>query len=315
MFITDIQPEPKHIEDKIKVIQLSRASQPFFASVLEEKFIDTITKMEKVILEDPGRRGIVNLYQESDLLKAVLALSHAKTVAVTTGFPVRPVCPADNTELDVKAETDGLPGALSICQALLTLGKEVILIFDSDSVNLYKSCVNHMTEEGVFQSPIDVISSIKALEMCQGEKEVPWDCLVAIERAGKASDGSYRTMHAKTLIVESLDDVFVKALSNPLVSTIGIGDGGNELGMGKVYKAVVDHVQFGDEIGCVTISDYLIAAGVSNWAGYAISLGLYVVSCCSPVHWRYRNYGVDADTTPKFDVKDFLPTANQVAYA
>lgn len=32
--------------------------------------------------------------------------------------------------------------------------------------------------------------------------------------------------------------------------TIGIGDGGNECGMGKVYDLVVEHVPLGEHIAC-----------------------------------------------------------------
>ena len=67
----------------MEIIEL--VQEPFFASVLESKSVELISKMEKVILEDPGKRGVAHLFQESDLLKSVLILSHADRVAVTTG--------------------------------------------------------------------------------------------------------------------------------------------------------------------------------------------------------------------------------------
>jgi len=55
--------------------------------------------------------------------------------------------------------------------------------------------------------------------------------------------------------------------------TISIGDGGNELGMGKVIDKIIDNpkISNGDQIGCIVAADYLIAASVSNWGGYALS--------------------------------------------
>jgi hypothetical protein len=54
------------------------------------------------------------------------------------------------------------------------------------------------------------------------------------------------------------------------IKFIGIGDGGNELGMGKVIQHVYTHIPLGEKIGCVLKADYLIAASVSNWGAYAL---------------------------------------------
>lgn len=41
----------------------------------------------------------------------------------------------------------------------------------------------------------------------------------------------------------------------------GIGDGGNELGMGKVKEAVRRHIKNGDVIACDVEADFTIVAG------------------------------------------------------
>jgi hypothetical protein len=53
-------------------------------------------------------------------------------------------------------------------------------------------------------------------------------------------------------------------------SSTGIGDGGNEAGMGCVVEAVRAHIPRGDTIACVTPADHLITAGVSNWGGWGL---------------------------------------------
>lgn len=309
MFLTDVRNQLSSVEDRADIVQLSRQDQPYFASVLETKSVNVLLKLEKCVLDDPGERGVIHLYTESDLVKSVLALSHASRVAITTGFPV-------HTHLDVKEETDGLPGALSICQSLLALGKEVVLISDSGTQTLFESCVDHMVREGSLKSSVQVIPCSKAMEMwtAASSDAPPWDCLVAIERAGWGKDKIHRTMAGKPLSVDPVDDIFIMALSNPLVSTVAIGDGGNELGMGKVYDQVVKHIPLGGEIANATPADFAIASGVSNWAGYALSLGLYVVSS-SPMHWRYRNHAIDANQPPSLNRDDFIPTADQVSYS
>ena len=308
MFLTDIRNQQGSVPtDKADIVQLSRQDQPYFASVLETKSVNLLLKLEKCLLDDPGKRGVVHLYTKSDLVKSVLALSHASKVAITTGFPV-------HTHLDVKEETDGLPGALSICQGLLALGKEVVMISDSENQTLFESCIDHMVKEGSLNSSVQVLPCSRATEIWKAASSdtPPWDCLVAIERVGWGKDKIHRTMKAKPLSVDPVDDIFVMALSNPLVSTVAIGDGGNELGMGKVYDQVVKHIPLGETIANATPADFVIASGVSNWAGYALSLGLHVASS-SPVHWRYRNHAIDANHPPSLNRADFVPTASQVS--
>lgn len=43
----------------------------------------------------------------------------------------------------------------------------------------------------------------------------------------------------------------------------GVGDGGNELGMGKVKEAVKKHIRNGDVIACDVEADFAIIAGES----------------------------------------------------
>jgi len=305
MLITDQPARPTPVAVDIEIVEL--VQQPFFVSVLETDLLDLFSKMEKVILDDPGRRGVAHLFQKSDLLKSVLLLSHADKVAVTTGFPVR-------EEEEVKEETDGLPGAISICQALQALNKEVSLLCDDSTVRLYQSCADHMIGLGALKSTIKVLSYSEALHLVNKSKDPPWDVLVAIERAGRNKHGSHCSMTGRTVVVDPMDDIFITLGSHPLVSTIGIGDGGNELGMGKVYDSVIRHIPNGEVIACKTSCDFVIAAGVSNWAGLAVALGLYVVSR-SPAHWRYRNYALDADSPPDWTLESFVSTDEQVTIA
>merc|ERR1719330_1440974 len=62
---------------------------------------------------------------------------------------------------------------------------------------------------------------------------------------------------------------------------IAIGDGGNELGMGKVIDKIRTNpkISNGDLIGAVTSADHLIAASVSNWGGYALAAACALVKC------------------------------------
>jgi hypothetical protein len=59
------------------------------------------------------------------------------------------------------------------------------------------------------------------------------------------------------------------------VPTIGIGDGGNELGMGKIpWDVIRRNIPNGGQIACRVPTDHLIVAGVSNWGAYALAAGV-----------------------------------------
>jgi hypothetical protein len=103
--------------------------------------------------------------------------------------------------------------------------------------------------------------------------------VLAIERPGRAFDGNCYSMRGEVLtdLVPNSDLLFIEAKKKN-ITTIAIGDGGNEMGMNKVRREVVKNVNNGDKICSVTSADCLIVAGVSNWGGYAISAALSLLS-------------------------------------
>jgi hypothetical protein len=74
------------------------------------------------------------------------------------------------------------------------------------------------------------------------------------------------------------------ANKNLPITTIGIGDGGNEIGMGSFAWEMLTDAVGGelDAVGggpaarivCRTATDHTLIAGVSNWAGYALALAV-----------------------------------------
>jgi hypothetical protein len=57
---------------------------------------------------------------------------------------------------------------------------------------------------------------------------------------------------------------------------ISIGDGGNEVGMGKVKALVEQHITNGDKIAANTYCDHLIVSDTSNFGGYALVFAIIV---------------------------------------
>ena len=61
----------------------------------------------------------------------------------------------------------------------------------------------------------------------------------------------------------------------PGVVTIGIGDGGNEIGMGKLpWEVLRANIVLGGKIACRVPTQHLLVAGTSNWGAYALAAGL-----------------------------------------
>jgi len=92
---------------------------------------------------------------------------------------------------------------------------------------------------------------------------------VAIERAGVSGSGEYFTMRGKQMghLVAPLDALMATSGAR---TTTGIGDGGNEAGMGKVLSLVHAHIPLGSTIASITKADNLLVAGVSKWGGWGL---------------------------------------------
>ena len=62
--------------------------------------------------------------------------------------------------------------------------------------------------------------------------------------------------------------------------SIGIGDGGNEVGMGKIYNELLleSSIPNVKDIACIVPTTYNIASSVSNWGGYALACAITIYS-------------------------------------
>ena len=104
--------------------------------------------------------------------------------------------------------------------------------------------------------------------------------VLALERPGPTYDGTFRTMRGIDISShhEAVHAKYVADAVLPGVVTIGIGDGGNEIGMGKISpKIMTANIPSGAAVHCRIGTDYLIVAGVSNWGAYALAAGVALV--------------------------------------
>jgi len=212
-----------------------------------------ISAIENLISRDPARRNIFGLVQPGHLRLASLSLLKAERVLIASGFPVL------SKKVD---ETDGPPGALALGEALQRLGIETAYLTDRLSAPLLSA----IGAKPLLPFTPDLLDGQRASH------------LVAVERPGRARDGRYYNMFGRDIshLTEPLDQLFLEAEERG-VTTIGIGDGGNEIGMGRVLRGVTRAVDRGRLIASVVPTDYVIVSGVSNWGAYGLVGALSVL--------------------------------------
>lgn len=210
------------------------------------------SSLELILSADPGNRGIGPLVQFAALERAARSLLAATKVVITTGFfiPLAGAC-----------ETDGPPGALALATALRRLDIDVLYLADNAGLELFRAA-----------------GLVPVQPYKEGISFPDASHLVSIERLGRSADGRYYNMRAIdiTNYSEPIDQVFIDR--HPGQVTIGIGDGGNEIGMGQVADLVRTHIRFGETIASTVSVDHLIVAGVSNWGAWGLAAALSLLA-------------------------------------
>jgi Domain of unknown function (DUF4392) len=216
--------------------------------------------IDHLLALDPGGRGIAGFFVPGGALGAAKALQGAGRVLIATGFVVA----------DGMAETDGPPGAAVLGRALRRLGASVRYTSDPVVLPVLEASLHALGEPAdVFGYPEGGNAAADVLA-----RERPTH-LIAIERPGRGRDGDY--LNARGVSVAAwnrpLDETFLLAARTPGAGrpvTIGVGDGGNEIGMGSVHARLTREGALMARIASVVSVDHLVVAGVSNWGAYGI---------------------------------------------
>jgi len=154
-------------------------------------------------------------------------------------------------------ETDGPVGAIAFYETLEKLGATPILICDmpisqalAERFRVYEI---HVGDDR--RREYEAQHALTAFRP---------DAVISIERPGQAADGGYYNMRGESISeYTACFDNFMNLSDCP---TIAIGDGGNEIGMGKVTAALEDL----NIVPSTTSCDELIVTDVSNWGAYGI---------------------------------------------
>jgi hypothetical protein len=221
-----------------------------------------------------GTRGIERLarYLPADYAaQAARALWQIPQVIITTGFYV-----------DGHPETDGPPGAFFLGRALATNGTNVCYVGEPDVLSMLRQMAEELwfsqtstprsdtiNEPDFIEFPIADTAASRALSRDIILNQQP-SAIVSIERCGRTISGHYRNMLGIDIAqyTAQVDELFSQPAGHPHVTTVGIGDGGNEIGMGLLVEHIPDALGITDPVE--TGVDHLVLATVSNWGAYGI---------------------------------------------
>ncbi|MGM0379942.1 MAG: DUF4392 domain-containing protein, partial [Bacillota bacterium] len=200
--------------------------------------------------------------QLNDLLNDLI---ESNSIILLTGFLVKS---------HLIGETDGPPGALILANALKLLDKDVVIITDKYSKNLLLEGKKSIDKD--FEIEILKKSDEDSQIDCFFKKYNP-DHILSIERPGKNFNDKYYSMNKVNLTkyIPNTDIFFEKAKKLDVL-TSAIGDGGNELGMGKIKEYVFKNIQNGKTIAANLACDNLLVTTVSNWGAYGLVAGLSI---------------------------------------
>jgi hypothetical protein len=182
-----------------------------------------------------------------------LILENPGTVLIATGFYIL---------AGGAAETDGPPGAVALGDALNSLGYKVFYITDKYS----KPFVEAISKDNqVIEFPICSHQESKAFAIETLGKYKP-SILISIERCGFTETRDYLNRYGKSIAEFNAK---IDYLFEGFPVSVGIGDGGNEIGMGSL----ADVIPFYENLSSpptVTKTSKLIISSVSNWGAYGL---------------------------------------------
>ncbi len=220
-------------------------------------------KLDEAMRYDPGNRGLLANAPANPLDRLQEALQEITGVVILTGFPVRLGLH------NFTGETDGPLGAANLAFAFESIGVPVWLLTDEEAYWVVNAAV---TRRGCKCRPL-MLPKYEADEFIAAQLDaIKPSHVLTIERPGKARDGHYHNMRGGIIDAMFVDaSSIIEAARERGITTISIGDGGNEIGMGALAETIEKYVPHGDAICAREVADIALISGVSNWWGWGVS--------------------------------------------
>ena len=258
------------------------ATPVFSGSSLAKKPV--VLELYKVARSKLGERPLVyDAYEQ--LISGFEKSAGSKNVIITTGFVVPPW---------IEAEIDGPVGAATLARALSLARDAVpIIVTEPSGVPKMSSLVQYAglrvsKEEYSKAHTLPRSSRVESftLDAKAASKEaeelvskIDPAAVIAIEKASPNSKGVFHSgVGVDVSPLSAKVGSLITRAREVGIPTIGIGDAGNEIGMGLIEDEVRELLPTGKECGCpchggvasAVATDSLIVAGTSNWGASAL---------------------------------------------
>lgn len=170
------------------------------------------------------------------------------TVLLATGFYVAGY-----------AETDGPAGTAVLALALKKLGYHPVILTD-------RYCKDFFEPEGLDVVYMDFDEDVGGFDRILDTLHPVG--MISVERCGHNAEGDYQNMRGISIreYTAPIDRLFEYVSGK--IPTLGVGDGGNEIGMGKLADVIAEQLELKP---CQVACDHLIIASVSNWGAYGLT--------------------------------------------
>jgi hypothetical protein len=222
------------------------------------------TTIEQEVLRY-DRRGIGRLHARvgENFCKdaAEFFLAHDGPVLIGTGFYIAHA---------QKPETDGPPGAVALARGLEKLGRRVEFVTDAVCAAMLQRVAEGRR---VHVIPLGDGEDVKKAATSILELAAP-RLLIAIERCGPDVSGKFLQFGGNdiTSFTGRMEYVFQHGLPS-----IGIVDGGNEIGIGD-FADDVRKLPGLPKSPCVVRTDKVVLGSVANWGAYGLLTALSLIT-------------------------------------
>jgi len=277
----------------------------------EKEFIEIFNQIDKLINIDIPARGVIQQlfkFARNKVTQPLTLIASKKVnekvkegsiVFIATGWPDRPdITP--NIE-----ETDGPPGAAILARSINKAFNAIPFIFieenlvDSMAIVLNAAGLRVLPPEQAMltyknHAPINAAAVLSFPINKEKAKKISIDlinkynptAIITIEKGGMNEKGVIHTSRGvDTSKYMAKIDFLIREANKKGILTIGIGDGGNEIGMSLIQDDIKRYIPFGNKCKCPcgagiapsTKIDCLITAAVSNWGAYGLGAGLAIL--------------------------------------
>ena len=228
------------------------------AAVNEALFESFAKELTALVARDEAGRGASKLSSPRELMRAASAFAPLRKLAVVSGFYV----PAAGAP-----ETDGPGGAAILARAFQREGRVCEIWTDARCIEVLAECAK---AAGCAENTARIAPA--------SLKERAPDGIIFVERLGRAADGRYYNFKKQDISEWTAPlDALADEAAGLGIHTIGIGDGGNEAGMGNFYDELCALLP--DYAACLSVvrAEFALTADVSNWGAYALAEALSFV--------------------------------------